>query len=194
MAVEDVKNQQLNQEIDGLVLGRWLLTEISSWNRDKERLVILCENNIIICKYDYVAMKLASIQRIALKQLKEVHNGNFDYPPNSVSVPRLYKGVRITWGTMDNQPWYQKWNPLNTDIPFSTFTSHPVLALPDLETKEAYDVQSFLSGLKQALEKVPNIKYIDNQPIIIESYAGFASYVHNQSRLGFSRERGGVSF
>lgn len=191
-AVEDVKKLQIKSEVDGAFLGRWLLTEISSWNRDKERLVILCENNILICKYDYVAMKLGFVQRILLKQVKEVQNGNFDYPQNSISVPRLYKGLRITWGSMDNQPWYQRWNPLNTDIPFATFTSHPVMSLPDLGNREIYDVQSFLSSLKQALEKVPGIKYIDNQPIVIESYAGFASYVHNQSRLGFSRERGGV--
>lgn len=35
---------------------------------------------------------------------------------------------------------------------------------------------------------------IDEEPIVIDMILGVAALVHNQSKLGFSRERGGVSF
>lgn len=193
-AVEDVKANQLKLEVDGSFIDSWLLTEISYWNRDKERLVILCENAIIVCKYDFVAMKIISVDRIHLKNIKKIQDGTFAVPENSMAVSRLYNGMRITWGSVDDMTWYQRWNPMNTEVPMTTFTSHPVLSLPGLEEKENYDVQFFTQSLKECLKKFPEVVVIEDQPIIIESYAGLFSYVHNQSRLGFSRERGGVSF
>ena len=35
---------------------------------------------------------------------------------------------------------------------------------------------------------------IDDTPIVIESYVSLVSVIHNQSKLGFYMERGGVSF
>lgn len=192
-AFDDIKNNCIQEQTDGEVLGNWLLTEISYWNRDKERIVILCGNTILVCKYDFIVMRLMAVERIQLSKITQVQKGKLEYPANSIIVPRLYDGVRVTWGNME-VPWYQKWNPLNTDIPFTTFTSHPVLQLSDLQSKELYDVHEFFSMMKQLLASDSRVDVIESQPIMIESYAGFASYVHNASRLGFSRERGGVNF
>lgn len=57
---------------------------ISYWNSDKERLIILCENVMIICKYDFVATKIVSVTRIYLKTVKQMQEGAFSYPDNSV--------------------------------------------------------------------------------------------------------------
>ena len=35
---------------------------------------------------------------------------------------------------------------------------------------------------------------VDDSPIIIDSYVSLLSVIHNQSKLGFYLERGGVSF
>lgn len=193
-AVEDVKLREMKAEIDGNFIGSWLLTQISYWNSDKERLIVLCENVLIICKYDFVATRIVSVVRIYLKSVKQMQEGAFSFPDNSVSMARLYRGLRLSWGSINDQPWYQKWNPLNSEIPMATFTSHPVFFLPDLESKERYDIRCLVQSLKFAFEKFPAVVIKEDEPIVIESYAGLFSHLHNQSRLGFSRERGGISF
>lgn len=35
---------------------------------------------------------------------------------------------------------------------------------------------------------------VDDSPIVVESYVSLVSVIHNQSKLGFYLERGGVSF
>ena len=59
---------------------------ITYWNRDKERLVVLCENVIVICKYDFVAMKISNVERVHLKNIKQMQDGTFAVPDNSVSM------------------------------------------------------------------------------------------------------------
>lgn len=70
--------------INGLLRGLHLF-RISYWNRDKERLVMLCENTIVSCKYDFVAMKIASVERVYLKTVKQMQEGPFTLPDNSVA-------------------------------------------------------------------------------------------------------------
>ncbi|XP_065168249.1 tumor protein p63-regulated gene 1-like protein isoform X1 [Atheta coriaria] len=75
-------------EVDGALVGKYLLTEINLWDSDKERLILLMTNCVISVKYDFIALKILEYRRIFLKNLDNVVIGDLVYPPGSL-VPRL---------------------------------------------------------------------------------------------------------
>ncbi|KAJ1087087.1 hypothetical protein NDU88_000281 [Pleurodeles waltl] len=66
-----------------------------------------------------------------------------------------------------------------------------------------FQVDAFTAELVQAVQKahkmdpVPgraNGAVVLNQPILIETYAGFMSFIGNRNKLGYSLARGSVGF
>ncbi|XP_063822049.1 tumor protein p63-regulated gene 1-like protein isoform X1 [Ostrinia nubilalis] len=225
---------------DGEYLGAWLLTEITLWDNEKERIVILTSRLVMTIKYDFIAMKQLDFKKTYLDDLDTIVIGELVYPPSSL-VPRLnglatgvttvvkdcvidrlcrrpsnadgesklfdpkyfeprernLRGVRLMWNKGEELPLKTVWNPFSQDVPFITFASHPIFWHKDgeLEDKATYDMEIFAQKLQRAIEAMPSSACcIHHSPIVIQSYVGLTSLLHNKTSMGFFKVRGKFSF
>lgn len=87
-AVNDSTEAFVNFELDGDILGRYILTEINIWDAEKERLVLLTTNSLLVIKFDFIALKPLEVRRTPLLQIDTIVVGELVYPPASL-VPRM---------------------------------------------------------------------------------------------------------
>ncbi|XP_013401590.1 tumor protein p63-regulated gene 1-like protein [Lingula anatina] len=83
-AVEACKESVVSEELDGQLRGAWLLTEIDHWDAEKEKMVLLTENSLLIVKYDFVAIKMLRFRRVMLHLLDTIEVGEIVYPDKSI--------------------------------------------------------------------------------------------------------------
>ncbi|XP_013195949.1 tumor protein p63-regulated gene 1-like protein isoform X2 [Amyelois transitella] len=228
-AIQDCITALLFPE-DGEYLGSWLLTEITLWDNEKERIVLLTSRLVMTIKYDFIAMKQLDFKKTYLDDLDTLVIGELVYPPSSL-VPRLngiatgvttvvkdhvidrlcqrppaseesklernLRGVRLMWNKGEPLPLKTVWNPFSQDVPFLTFASHPIYWHKDggPEEKSTYDMEIFAQKLQRAIEAMPSSACcIHHSPIVIQSYVGVTSLLHNKTSLGFFKVRGKFSF
>uniref|UniRef100_A0A8K9XW33 Tumor protein p63 regulated 1 n=1 Tax=Oncorhynchus mykiss TaxID=8022 RepID=A0A8K9XW33_ONCMY len=198
-SLEDIK-ALINQE-DGAVHGVWLMAEVDHWNNEKERVVLITDNSLLVCKYDFIMLNIEQIQKIPLNFIDRISHGNFSFPQRSL-LKREGEGVRVFWDRLREPSFSSRWNPFATDYPFSTFTYHPVRNI-DHRFTALCEIQSFREQLMESAQKahlkmpVPgkaNGVLVLNQPLLIEAYVGLMSYIGNQNKLGYSLARGNVGF
>ncbi|XP_035228448.1 tumor protein p63-regulated gene 1-like protein isoform X2 [Stegodyphus dumicola] len=194
----------LMDHLDGELRGVWLLTEIDHWDTEKERLLFLTEKSLISLKYDFITLRLLDYKRYALTQFQQVVIGELKYPEKSLMPARNQLGVQCSWNASQQLPVLKRWNPWSRDIPWVTYTSHP-LYKTDTAEKKNYNIEDFAKKLVSTISSgndqeslvaspVENSCKILYQPIIIESYAGIVAALHNANELGFFKSRGKVSF
>jgi len=117
---------------------------------------------------------------------------------------RDYGGVRIYYGDPESTTFSQRWNPWSRAMPYVTLTHH-LLAYNKHENETVtYNADDMAESLVAAVDGarrhfVGDSRDIDrvtveDSPIVIDSYGSLISVIHNQSKLGFYLERGGVSF
>ncbi|XP_032686775.1 tumor protein p63-regulated gene 1-like protein isoform X4 [Odontomachus brunneus] len=226
-AIHDCTEKLIKENNEELV-GSWLLTEISLWDTEKERLVLLATKTLYSVKYDFISLKILDCNRVPILLLDTVVTGELIYPPASLA-PRLsglaegvssiiqcavrqewssvagcsgltqfeprkrhMLGMRLMWNRGQPLPLIKKWNPFAKDIPWLTYSSHPLFWYKGTEVvKTRFDVEVFHSTLKNLL---PHECNVINMPIIIENYCGVGALVHNRNGLGFFKIRGKVSF
>ncbi|KAL1138152.1 hypothetical protein AAG570_009844 [Ranatra chinensis] len=73
---------------DGDLVGHWLLTEISFWDHEKERLVLLTSKSLLVVKYDFIALKELDHKKVPLDIIDSVIIGDLSYPSSSL-IPHL---------------------------------------------------------------------------------------------------------
>ncbi|KAG6462220.1 hypothetical protein O3G_MSEX013122 [Manduca sexta] len=228
---------------DGEYLGSWLLTEITLWDNEKERIVLLTSRLVMTIKYDFIAMKQLDFKKTYLDDLDTIVIGELVYPQSSL-VPRIngiatgvttvvkdcvidrlcrrpsaegqpdvadrlfdpkyfeprernLRGVRLMWNKGEPVPLKTVWNPFSQDVPFLTFASHPIFWHKEggLEEKVTYDMETFAQKLQRAIECMPSSACcIHHSPIVIQSYVGLTSLLHNKTSMGFFKVRGKFSF
>ncbi|XP_041479791.1 tumor protein p63-regulated gene 1-like protein [Lytechinus variegatus] len=190
----------INEEEDGKLEGVWLLTEIDHWDNEKERIAAVTQNSLYLVKFDFITNQVKSYRRIMYNMLSAIQKGNFVYPEKTLAPARAGEGVRLHWSSGRALSVLEKWNPFSDTIPYTTLTSHP-LETDDTRQAQNYQVGHFYNTLQQAVttcrsERHPNLPPVTltQVPIELEIYLGLSSMVYNQSKLGFFRERGGVSF
>uniref|UniRef100_A0A8C1G566 Tumor protein p63 regulated 1 n=1 Tax=Cyprinus carpio TaxID=7962 RepID=A0A8C1G566_CYPCA len=122
--IEDVK-ALVNPTEDGAVQSVWLMAEVDHWNNEKERLVLITENTLLIFKYDFVMLNCEQIQKIPLNYIDRICHGTFCFPPRSL-LTREGEGVRVFWDKLREPSFTSRWNPFSVEYPFTTFTYHPV--------------------------------------------------------------------
>ncbi|XP_023660038.1 tumor protein p63-regulated gene 1 protein [Paramormyrops kingsleyae] len=199
-AIEDIKTLVSQQE-DGDVKSVWLLTEIDHWNNELERLVIITENCLLICKYDFLMFNCEQIERIPLNCVDRVSHGTFIFPQHS-RLSREGEGLRINWDQMREPAFSSRWNPFAKDYPYATFTYHPVrtanekfTALCELKDFQEHVIQAAkLAHLKKPIPGKANEVLVLNEPILIEAYVGLMSFIGNQNKLGYCLARGNIGF
>lgn len=106
----------------------------------------------------------------------------------------------MSWGNESELTWKQRWNPWSGEIPFATLAHHPLHYLPREAETAMYNMENFYDHLVPTVQDAYNAIKPGEKPIIeegnvtINSYASVWSMIYNQSRLGFNKERGGVSY
>ncbi|KAI3369065.1 hypothetical protein L3Q82_026026, partial [Scortum barcoo] len=191
----------VDKEVDGSVRGIWLMAEVDHWNNEKERLVLITDNTLLVCKYDFVMFACEEMHRIPLNFVDRISYGTFSFPKHSL-LQREGEGVRVFWDRLREPSFTSRWNPFAIDYPFITFTHHPVR-----NVSEAFaalcDIHNFREQLKDAAEKVHAMKPVPgkangvivlNQQIPIETYVGLMSFLGNQNKLGYCMARGNIGF
>ncbi|XP_033219605.1 tumor protein p63-regulated gene 1 protein-like [Belonocnema kinseyi] len=181
---------------NGALIGSWLLTEISLWDTEKERLVLLTKDSLFSVKYDLISLKIVEYNRVPLMDVDTIIAGDLIYPSKSL-LPRLnglaegvssilHSAVRQEWSSLTTLSGFTKFEPRYCDIRICV-----VLGASLKLRSEIYDVK----GLHLALESlVPENATKINRPILIENYLGVGSLIHNRNALGFFKIRGKVSF
>ncbi|XP_076167514.1 tumor protein p63-regulated gene 1-like protein isoform X2 [Ptiloglossa arizonensis] len=190
-ALKDCQDSLINEEEKDIV-GNWLLTEISLWDIEKERLVVLTKKAIYSIKYDFISLKILEYNRVPLSQIDTLISGELIYPSSSLAPKRYLSGIRLMWNKGTPLPLSKKWNPFAKDIPWLTYTSHPLFWYKGSEVDKAkFDVDGLHSTIIRLLSSECVIR---TGSIIIENYFGLGALVHNRNGLGFFKIRGKVSF
>ncbi|XP_012135563.1 tumor protein p63-regulated gene 1-like protein isoform X3 [Megachile rotundata] len=190
-ALKDCHDSLINEEEKDIV-GSWLLTEISLWDIEKERLVVLTKTALYSIKYDFISLKILEYNRIPLTQIDTLISGELVYPSSSLAPKRQMSGIRLMWNKGNPLSLIKKWNPFAKDIPWLTYTSHPLFWYKGSEAERAkFDIEGLCSMIKGLLTTECNIK---TGLIIIENYIGVGALVHNRNALGFFKIRGKISF
>ncbi|XP_018060272.1 PREDICTED: tumor protein p63-regulated gene 1-like protein isoform X2 [Atta colombica] len=191
-AISDCTEKLIKQNDDELV-GSWLLTEISLWDTEKERLVLLSTKALYSIKYDFISLKILDFNRVPILLFDTIVTGDIIYPSSSLAPKRHMSGIRLMWNRGQPLPLIKKWNPFARNIPWLTYASHPLFWYKDGTeiVKTRFDIEVFNTTLKSLLPRESNVV---NMPIIIENYCSLGALVHNRNGLGFFKVRGKISF
>ncbi|XP_051873844.1 tumor protein p63-regulated gene 1 protein [Pristis pectinata] len=192
---------QIDQQADGEVQSTWLLTEVDHWNNEKERIVMITENSLIICKYDFVMLSFESCRKVPLNYIDKMCYGQLTFPEYSISRKEAH-GLRIHWDKLREASFFSRWNPWSNEIPYTTFIEHPVKGANEMFTSIC-QLENFKDQLARAVQRAYEVEPVPgrangliilDRPIPIETYIGVISLISNQNKLGYSLARGSVGF
>ncbi|KAG5890619.1 hypothetical protein JTB14_005127 [Gonioctena quinquepunctata] len=187
----------LLDETEGPVYSAFLLTQINHWDTDKERLLLLTAKNLIMVKYDFIALRRLGCRKIQFSDIDGIVVGNLVYPNGSLIPDRNIKGIRLLLRQDKPENFVSKWNPFNDDVPYLTFTYHPLFYHKDCsdeKVRNLFNLESFVENICLSVHKWKESSVILQHNILLENYVGIGSIIHNRNSLGFFKVRGKFSF
>ncbi|XP_023016828.2 tumor protein p63-regulated gene 1-like protein isoform X1 [Leptinotarsa decemlineata] len=224
----------LLDESEGPVYSAFLLTQINHWDTDKERLLLLTAKNLILVKYDFIALRRLGCRKIQFSDIDGIVVGNLVYPNGSL-IPKIngladglssiwenclfkrmsntenqaenenldqlrdrnMKGIRLLLRQDKPDNFASKWNPFNDDVPYLTFTYHPLFFHKDCtdeKIRNLFNLEAFVENICLSVHKWKESSVILQHNILLENYVGIGSIIHNRNSLGFFKVRGKFSF
>ncbi|XP_011892387.1 PREDICTED: tumor protein p63-regulated gene 1 protein [Cercocebus atys] len=177
------------------------LVQIDHWNNEQERILLVTDKTVLICKYDFIMLSCVQLQRIPLSAVYRICLGNFTFPGMSLDK-RQGEGLRIYWGSPEEQSLLSRWNPWSTEVPYATFTEHPMKYTSE-KFLEICKLSGFMSKLVPAIQNAHKNStgsgsrkklMVLTEPILIETYTGLMSFIGNRNKLGYSLARGSIGF
>ncbi|XP_065267317.1 tumor protein p63-regulated gene 1 protein [Emys orbicularis] len=199
-AIEDLKIHVVKNSGE-TAQSFWLLSEIDHWNNERERVMVITDANLLVCKYDFIMLSCLQVQRIPLSYIDRICHGQFTFPERSLDK-REGEGLRIYWDNLKEPSALSRWNPWATDIPYATFTEHPVKNSSE-RFSAICQMSEFAAQLVRAVQTAQSKNpapgktsgvVVLNQPLLIDTYMGFMSFIGNRNKLGYSLARGSVGF
>ncbi|XP_059543350.1 tumor protein p63-regulated gene 1 protein isoform X2 [Myotis daubentonii] len=181
--------------------GSTSLHGIDHWNNEKERILVITDKTLLICKYDFIMLSCVQLQRIPLNAVYRICLGKFAFPGMSLDK-RQGEGLRIYWGSLEQQSLLSRWNPWSTEVPYATFTEHPMRYTSE-QFLEICKLSGFMSKLVPAIQNALKSSsgsgggkglMVLTEPILIETYMGLMSFIGNRNKLGYSLARGSIGF
>lgn len=200
-------------ERDGNVRNAWLLSEIDHWDLEKERMLVLTDNNLISVKYNFIHSAVEELKYIPLDRVVEGHFGDFKYTYSFV-YSRTGKGLKIFWGRAGNVGFWDHWNPFTQRIPYTIFASH-ILFRRNRVTDPQLNVENAVAEIERAITDVrrtstsgqqqhgeaataspstPEEFKVKQTDIVFDTYLGVSARIHNDSNLGYFKRRGLVDW
>ncbi|KYO25598.1 tumor protein p63-regulated 1 protein isoform B [Alligator mississippiensis] len=199
-AIEDI-NTHVVENAGETVDSFWLLTEVDHWNNEKERIVVITDSALLVCKYNFIMLSCLQVQRIPLSHVDRVCIGQFTFPERSLSK-REGEGLRIHWDNLKEPSFLSRWNPWSTEVPYVTFMEHPVKGSTQ-RFGAICQMSMFSAQLVQAIQKAqrknpppgnPTGVVVLNQPLLIDTHVGLMSFLGNHNKLGYAIARGSFGF
>ncbi|KAM8770528.1 tumor protein p63-regulated gene 1 protein [Rhynchonycteris naso] len=199
-AMEDLRGH-IAKTSGETIQGFWLLTEIDHWNNEKEKILLVTDKTLLICKYDFIMLSCVQLQQIPLSAIYRICLGKFAFPGMSLDK-RQGEGLRIYWGSPEQQSLLSRWNPWSTKVPYTTFTEHPMRYTSEKFLKIC-KLSEFTSKLVPAIQNALKSSSVSGngkglmvltEPILIETYMGLMSFIGNSNKLGYSLARGSIGF
>ncbi|XP_057662343.1 tumor protein p63-regulated gene 1-like protein isoform X2 [Diorhabda carinulata] len=187
----------LLDETEGPVYASFLLTQINHWDTDKERLLMMTAKNLILVKYDFIALRRLGCRKIMFSDIEGIVVGNLVYPSGSLIPDRNMKGIRLLLKQDKPDSFASKWNPFNSEVHFLTFTYHPLYYHKDCadeRLRSVYNLDLFIENICLSVQKWKENIVILQHNILLENYVGLGSVIHNRHSLGFFKVRGKFSF
>ncbi|KAG8581564.1 hypothetical protein GDO81_007718 [Engystomops pustulosus] len=154
-----------------------------------------------VARYDFIMLCCQQIQKVPLNFVDRICRGPFVFPQKSLDK-REGEGLRIHWDKLREASFLTRWNPMTSDLPYTTFIDHPLSTYSE-KFSAISQISLFNEELVKAVQEshrtnpVPgraNGALILNQPLLIETYVGIMSFIGNRNKLGYSLARGSVGF
>jgi len=181
---------------------------VDHWDFEKERVVLLSDNNLISVKYNFIHSAVEELKYIPIAHITDLVYGDFKYT-SSYFFSRTGKGLKVFWGKEENVGLITRWNPFTSAIPYTIFTSH-VLVRKGRTDDPRLKIENVIPELERAVEDLRRAHASQQQEgeasashaefrvkqgdIVFNTYFGLSALVHNQSNLGFFKRRGAVDW
>ncbi|XP_066097733.1 tumor protein p63-regulated gene 1 protein isoform X2 [Saccopteryx bilineata] len=133
-AVEDLRGH-IAKTSGETIQGFWLLTEIDHWNNEKEKILLVTEKTLLICKYDFIMLSCVQLQQIPLSAIYRICLGKFAFPGISLDNKKQGAADRLLHVSDQDPPGMPTREQCSAHLGHCSIATGAILA-PEAEAME----------------------------------------------------------